>query len=174
MNSSAFRFASAGWQRAVRVVAWVGLVSMMLSARAADAPPLAGTAPLTGERDFSTEMRASFRRFFQSQIDASIATRPARWTRDFSSRAAYEKSIEPNRERLRTMTGVVDARIKFGAPELMATVDRSDVVADTTAYTVRSVRWPVFAGVWAEGLLLEPKGPPVARVVALPEADQTP
>ena len=174
MNSSAFRFASVGWQRAVRVVAWVGLVSVILSARAADAPPLAGTSPLVGERDFSTEMRASFRRFFQTQIDASIPTRPARWARDFSSRAAYEKSIEPNRERLRTMTGIVDARIKSGAPELIATVDRSDVVADTTAYTVRSVRWPVFAGVWAEGLLLEPKGLPVARVVSLPEADQTP
>ena len=36
------------------------------------------------------------------------------------------------------------------------------------------MRWPVFQGVTAEGLLLQPKGAPVARVVALPDADWSP
>ena len=36
------------------------------------------------------------------------------------------------------------------------------------------MRWPVFEGVFGEGLFLEPKGPPVACVVAIPDADQTP
>src|SRR5208282_2367562 len=39
---------------------------------------------------------------------------------------------------------------------------------------VHAVRWPVFEGVDAEGLLLEPKGKPVASVVAIPDADGTP
>ncbi|HXJ75604.1 MAG TPA: dienelactone hydrolase family protein, partial [Candidatus Dormibacteraeota bacterium] len=42
------------------------------------------------------------------------------------------------------------------------------------AYRVLAVRWPVFAGVWGEGLLLQPKGTPQACVIALPDADQTP
>src|SRR5207248_2327742 len=35
-------------------------------------------------------------------------------------------------------------------------------------------RWPVLDGVTGEGLLLEPKGKPLAHVVVLPDADQTP
>lgn len=145
-----------------------------LSAGGAEPVPLSGTKPLVGERDFSSEMRASFRRFFQAQIDDSIRSRASHWNRDFSSRAAYEKSIEPNRERLRKIIGVVDPRIKFSAPELVATVDRPALIAETDTYTVRAVRWPVLDGVWAEGLLLDPKGKPFARIVAVPDADQTP
>ena len=36
------------------------------------------------------------------------------------------------------------------------------------------MHWPVFEGVTAEGLLLEPDTPPVARIVAIPDADQSP
>src|SRR5207302_8564777 len=41
-------------------------------------------------------------------------------------------------------------------------------------YKVYAGRWPVFEGVDAEGLLLEPKGKPLACVVAIPDADWTP
>src|SRR5438034_565309 len=41
-------------------------------------------------------------------------------------------------------------------------------------YKVYAVRWPVFGGVTAEGLLLEPDTSPVARIVAIPDADQSP
>jgi dienelactone hydrolase len=47
-------------------------------------------------------------------------------------------------------------------------------VAETGNYSIHAVRWPVFAGVYAEGLWLQPKGNPVARVIVLPDADQTP
>ncbi len=48
------------------------------------------------------------------------------------------------------------------------------VVAEGDGYKVSSVRWPVLDGIDAEGLLLEPAGPPRARVVALPDCDWTP
>ncbi len=47
-------------------------------------------------------------------------------------------------------------------------------MAETDGYSVFAVRWPVFEGVFAEGLLFEPKGKVTARVVALTDADQTP
>src|SRR5262249_46379547 len=94
------------------------------------------------------------------------------WKRDCSSSAAYEKSVEPNRQRFRKTIGVVDSRLpvrmeRFGddAPALIAEKDN---------YRIYQVRWPVLDGVWGEGLLLEPKGQPVAQVIALPDADQTP
>jgi len=40
--------------------------------------------------------------------------------------------------------------------------------------TVHAVRWPVLPGVHGEGLLIQPKGTLRARVIALPDADQTP
>src|SRR5262245_46643286 len=108
-----------------------GLVLACLSpVRAAAAEPLPGTAMLAGDHDFSAEMRASFRRFLQAQIDVSERTRATHWRRNFSAREAYEKSIEPNRQHLRKMIGVVDERISFGAPELLSTFGRSPLLAD--------------------------------------------
>ena len=47
------------------------------------------------------------------------------------------------------------------------------LVAQSAAYRVYQVRWPVLEGVYGEGLLLEPVRPP-RQVVAVPDADQTP
>ncbi|MBL9209930.1 MAG: dienelactone hydrolase family protein, partial [Opitutaceae bacterium] len=142
---------------------------------AAEPAVLAGTRPLEGSEDLSVAMRGALRSFYQRQIDASVSERAARWRRDFSSPAAYEASIEPNRTRLRRIIGVVEARppVESG-PELLATVERPALRAETATHTVRAVRWRAFGEVWAEGLLLEPKGAVVARIVALPDADQTP
>jgi hypothetical protein len=39
---------------------------------------------------------------------------------------------------------------------------------------VEQVRWPVLEGLWGTGLLVRPKTEPVAYVVLLPDAEQTP
>lgn len=80
----------------------------------------------------------------------------------------------PARDRLRKILGVVDARIPFDAPGLIATTAQSTQVAETSAFRVYAVRWPVLDGLTAEGLLFEPAGKIVARVVAIPDADQVP
>jgi dienelactone hydrolase len=48
------------------------------------------------------------------------------------------------------------------------------MIAKGSGYKVYAVRWPVFEGVTAEGLLLEPDRPAVARIVAIPDADWSP
>ncbi len=58
--------------------------------------------------------------------------------------------------------------------EYVSGTGQKAVVAETKMYTVYAVRWPVLSGVYGEGLLLEPKGKPVACVVVVPDADQTP
>ena len=54
-------------------------------------------------------------------------------------------------------------------------------VSQGFGYRVYAVRWPVFGsvvadfdGLDAEGLLLQPEGEPVGRVVAIPDADWIP
>ena len=74
------------------------------------------------------------------------------------------------------MLGVIDPRVRFDAPALVATTDRPALVADAPGYRVYAVRWPVLSDphakregviVEGEGLLLVPKDrPTVADVVA--------
>ena len=88
-------------------------------------------------------------------------------------RQAYEKSVEPNRTRFMQKIGVVDPRVPVAMERFAADSD-AELVSETATYRVYQVRWPVLPDVQGEGLLLEPKRPPVAQVVALPDADQTP
>src|SRR4029453_14389552 len=86
----------------------------------------------------------------------------------------------PNRQRLAKILGVVDERVKFDAPELVATVARRasegplGLVGKGENYEIFAVRWPAVRDVHGEGLLLVPKGEKVADIIAIPDADQTP
>jgi dienelactone hydrolase len=131
------------------------------------------TEPLTWKGDLADQMMEGLHGHIEKKITQSIEKRARHWERDCSSPAAYEKSIEPNRRRFRKVIGVLDPRLpvrmeRFGdddAPALVAEMDR---------YRIYQIRWPVLNGVSGEGLLLEPKGKPLAHVIALPDADQTP
>src|SRR5437867_8330701 len=94
------------------VTAFVTLAWTALGQPAATLP---GTQPLTLEGDLSARMVEGIDRFLMREIEHSVPKRAAMWRRDFSSREAYEKSIAPNREHLRTSIGSVDARVSFKA-----------------------------------------------------------
>ena len=113
-------------------------------------------------------------RFLTRETEQAIGGREKYWKRDFTSVKAYDESVQPNRERLRTMIGVVDARLPVTALEFVSNTTSPAKVGETDAFTVEAVRWPVFEGVYAEGLWLRPKGEPLACIVAIPDADQTP
>lgn len=154
------------------------LATFFLMAFACAAPGaesvLPNTKPLTTQGDLFAQMVAGIDRFLMGETERSVNGRPAHWKPDFSSRAAYEKSIEPNRRRFRQYLGAVDERVPFTALAFVSSSSSPAKVAETEAYSIHAVRWPVFEGVFGEGLLLEPKTPPLARVIAVPDADQTP
>src|SRR5204863_4745065 len=81
---------------------------------------------------------------------------------------------KPDRELFRKIIGAVDTRQKVEALEFISTTAQPAKVAETKIFEVLAVRWPVFEGVHGEGLLLRPKRAPVAGIVAIPDADQTP
>jgi hypothetical protein len=94
------------------------------------------------------------------------------WKRNFSSFKAYNESVEPNRLWLREKIGCVDKRLE--GPVLQGMTNPATGPVRTELFSIEPVRWPVFEGVYGEGLLLRPKGRAVARVVVLPDADQIP
>ncbi|MDO8539582.1 MAG: dienelactone hydrolase family protein [Opitutaceae bacterium] len=149
-----------------------GIIFALTIARAQTLP---GTAPLTMEGDLSAQMIAGIDRFLERETLAAAAGRSGYWKVDTSGdRAAYEQSVQPNRDRLARILGVIDPRVPSVELEYIATATVPARVAETSLFTVYAVRWPVLDGLHAEGLLLQPKGRIIARVVALPDADQTP
>lgn len=126
-------------------------------------------------------------KFIETKIDESVSLRSSLWKRNFSSPQAYEQSVEPNRRRLMKYTGIEDKTqpytnynvgLKDQYPEVsmqkISAVNDSDLVAETSTYRVYHVRWPVLNRVNGEGLLLQPKTKPLANIIAIPDADQTP
>ena len=81
--------------------------------------------------------------------------------------AAAPAHRKPSRERLRYIVGAVDERVPFDAPELAK-------ISETADYAVYAARWPVLDGVTGEGLLYQPKRDAGVRMIALPDADQSP
>jgi dienelactone hydrolase len=141
----------------------------------ADRSPLPGTAPLTLEGDIASQLVDGADAFLLRRIEASVAERAKHWRRDLSSREAYDRSIEPNRQRLAHVLGVRDPRVPFDGLELLDTTARPALVGRGEGYEIFAVRWPAFADVYGEGLLLEPTGrKPLAQIVAVPHCDQTP
>jgi dienelactone hydrolase len=156
----------------LRLTLAAALLCLPLAAPAAE--PLADTKPLDVQGDLAAQMVAGIDKYLDRELAAAVEKRKQFWKPDYSSTEAYAKSVQPNRDRLKRILGVVDDRVPVTDLEYVATVGQSSLVAETDAYRIHAVRWPVLEGVDAEGLLLEPKGKPVACVVAIPDADWTP
>ncbi len=159
-----------------RVTCCVGLICLIVCSLAplAAAESLPGTKALDWpEEDLSARLMDGAHQFVERKIAEAGGARSQYWKRDAASREAYEASIAENRQNLREIIGAVDPRC---APRMERYGDDAypALAAETSKYRVFQVRWPVLENVFAEGLLVQPKLPPVAHVVALSDADQTP
>jgi len=150
------------------------VISLASFAVAAEVETLPGTKPLTMKGDIAAQLVAGVDKFLLRELDKSVERRAKHWKRDFSSPEAYKKSFEPNRKRLAHILGLREPRVPFDAPELVGTTTQPALVGKGNGYNIYAVRWPAFRVVTGEGLLLVPTGKPVADVIALPDADQTP
>ncbi|SVB11727.1 uncharacterized protein METZ01_LOCUS164581, partial [marine metagenome] len=147
----------------------------LLSIQAAQAQPALETKPLTIEGDIASHLVAGVDRFLLRELSVSVDRREKYWQRDFTSHAAYAKSVEQNRQRLAHIIGLRDQRVAFDGLTLGSTTAESSLVGQTDRITVRAVSWPVFGDVTGTGLLLEPRGrDSLANVIALPDCNQLP
>ena len=139
---------------------------------------LIGTRPLTFGGDFAARMVSGIDDWLCTALTASVAKRVRHWRRDFTSHTHYLASVEPNRARFCRIIGATDARDDVRMHEIVPFAPSGDQIGAPYAigegYSVHSVQWSVFRGVFAEGLLLVPYGPCVADVIALPDCDSTP
>jgi dienelactone hydrolase len=136
---------------------------------------LPGTKPLTLEGDLAERMLVGAHRFLDRKLAETIIRRSKHWEKGLSSPKKKEGFLDDNRKELARILGVTEKRVPFEAPSLMSTTTRSAKVTTGSGYEVLAIRWPVLEGVFGEGLLLQPTGrKPVANVLAIPDADQSP
>jgi dienelactone hydrolase len=150
------------------------LFALSLCGVAAAQSTLPGAAPLTAQGDLSMQMVDAISADLSQRTAAAAVRRSEFWKRNFRSRADYERSVAPNREGFRKIMGAVDARVPVEALHYVSSTASPALVGEGPGYKIFAVRWPVFRGVTGDGLLLQPDAPPSARVVALPDAGQTP
>lgn len=148
------------------------LVCLSPALHAAD--PLPNTQPLTVTEPLDVFMVNGINKFALREAEESIAKREQLWKRDYSSPEAYAASIAPNREHFKESIGAVDPRIPAAGLELITTVKQHSLVGSGEKYAIHAVRWNVLDGVTGEGLLLQPNGPAIGRLIVLPDADWTP
>jgi dienelactone hydrolase len=158
----------------IRVALPITLLGFFLTSAVAAADPLPGTKPLELDRPLDEVMVDGISKFALREIEASVERRASLWKRDFNSVVAYEASIAPNRERFRTIIGAVDERLPVNGFGFVATTRKSQLVARSDELMMYAVRWEVLPGVTTEGILIEPTSKPIARVVAVPDADWSP
>lgn len=156
------------------LVRWLCLVLLWAPFVVLAQETLPKTQPLRTKQDLAAQMVAGIDKFLLRETDAAFKKREHYWHRDFSSVEAYERSVATNRAHLRQLIGAVDARVAVSGFEVLTNSSGATNAAETSSFTVHAVRWPVFEGVYGEGLWLRPKGTPTARVVAIPDADETP
>jgi len=136
---------------------------------------LPGTKPLTLEGDLAERMLSGAHRFLDRKLAEVLVRRSNHWEKGLSSLKNKESFLDENRKVLARILGITEKRVPFEAPSLTATTTRSAKVATGSGYEIFAVRWPVLKGVFGEGLLLRPTGrKPVANVIAIPDADQSP
>lgn len=148
---------------------WLALVSLAYSQAI-----LPDAQPLTLEGDIAAQLVDGVDRFLLREIDQSLAGRAKYWQRDLSSPVAYDASVKKNRDRLAQIIGLRDARVSLDALEFQSSTSTTDKLAESPNYRVHAVRWSVLDGLQGEGLLLQPATKPLAYVIVLPDADQTP
>src|SRR4051794_4608161 len=106
------------------------LLLLLVALPALAAPPdtLPDTRPLDLKGDIAEQLVAGVDRFLLKQIEKAAKDREKLWKRDFTSAAAYDKSMGPYRAKLAHMLGIRDKRHPAAPPELVGTVDERALV----------------------------------------------
>jgi dienelactone hydrolase len=157
-----------------RLLIACALVVASCATFAAEIQTLPNTKPIEWpEADLSGRLMDGAHQFIERKIAEAPQKRARYWKRDFSSPDAYARSVDPNREHLRTIIGASNPRLP-ARMERYGDDANPALVAETSRYRIFQVRWPVFEGLNGCGLLVEQKREPVACAIVLPDADQTP
>ncbi len=151
---------------------WTAMLFVAVECSVARAAPLDGTSELIWQGDLAERMVDGLHTFLDRETAASVERHARHWNRDFSSPEAYAKSIEPNRQHLRTILGVVDERAtSFDPIKRRVGVLESEGKRYASLY---ELRWAALPGVHGEGYVFESRDNPEGSCILIPDANIRP
>lgn len=154
----------------------IGLCGLILLGSNLLGELLPGAKPLTITNELTDLYISGLDCFALDATERVVATRKAQWQRELAKGGvAAQAWLATNRAELARITGVIDKRVPFDAPETIGTVDKPDFLGEGATHTLWRIRWPVLGDFMAEGLLLQPKGEQIREsVVYLPHGGVAP
>lgn len=84
------------------------------------------------------------------------------------------KVLDQKRLTLKKILGIIDSPKTAEDLELLETLNKPALIFENKQYKILKIRWQVIEGLHGEGLLIEPKGKPIAQIVAIPPPDIIP
>ncbi len=137
------------------VVVWLGLALGVAGSvglvPATAAERLPGTEPLVLPDNLVADHLKQVQGYFLRRIEAARTMRDRAWNPDFSSVAAYHKSMEAHRENCRAMLGLTTAGLGVGPVQ-------ADVLAESKGCRIERIAIPSKLGLSARGILFLPSG----------------
>lgn len=134
------------------------------------------------EGDPASRLIDGIDRFLLGRIADTKVRRSERWQQQKHS-DNYSRFLDERRSELREQLGMRSERVAFQDFERVQATSAS-MLAATDSFRIERVRWPVLPdpdpgrsrliSLTGEGLLLTPTEPPIATVIAIPDAGQTP
>ncbi len=181
-------------KRSIRSTIWIAyflvacqptfIVHFTYAQDPAAANVLAGTSILDMQGDIASALVDGVDRFLIKELDQSIQKRISQWPKpsELQMKAAekdsYAAATRMLREELRQRIGLVDLRVNCKAFTIQSVAPPIDGdhqwVAMNESCKIYSIRWPVFEGVEATGLLVIPNGDIRFHSVVVPDAGQSP
>ena len=160
--------------RSSRWIRWFVVVALIINGGASLRPAVAqddvlpGTQKLVLDEPLDVVMVRGISEFAEQEIALSRDRREAHWHRDYSSPEAYEKSIAPNRERLRTYIGAVDE----ASPDVRTLIGFDFVGEFPDSEEMTTLKREVIDGVTVEAIV---SGENVSsHVIFIPDAAHSP
>ena len=135
---------------------------------------LPDTAALSIEGDVAAQMIAGIHRYLDRELAAADCEAEESLRSPADSAATPAARAAAKRQEFARNIGVIDERKPVSALEFVCSTTDPFRIAATRTYDIHAIRWPVLDGVEGEGLLLRPKQPPTAHVIAVPDADCSP
>ena len=124
--------------------------------------------------DLGTKMVSGIGTWLDAKTLENQTLRNEKFLSNAKKNSLDPKALEQKRQTLKQILGIIDSPKITEDLELLETLNKPALIFETKQFKILKIRWQVVEGLHGEGLLIEPKGKPIAQIVAIPPPDIIP
>jgi len=124
--------------------------------------------------DLGTKMVSGIGTWLDTKTLENQTSRNEKFLSNAKKDSLDPKVLEQKKQTLKKILGIIDSPQSTEDLELLETLNKPALIFENKQYKILKIRWQVIEGLHGEGLLIEPKGKPIAQIVAIPPPDIIP